>query len=165
VNTDDLTLYFDGACTFNCGPDRPEWPSTVGAWAFVALGKGGQTLKEDAGTVAPCSSNMAELYGALHALRWASARRSRHVRLRGDSQFVIHFLQGKNRVSQLPHIAPLQRQIVALTAHAVVSLPDGRRRVRLLQDGQGVVLTPEHVPRSKNGRADQLAGQLIGSRS
>jgi hypothetical protein len=45
-----------------------------------------------------------------------------------------------------------------------VGLPDGRRRVQLLPDGQGLILTPEHVPRSKNRRADLLAGQLIGSR-
>jgi len=163
-NDYDLILNFDGACIANCAPSHPNWQQTKGAWAFVAVGKGGQTLKEAAGTVEPCSSNMAELHGCLEGLRWASGRGVRHVLLRGDSQFVIKFLIGQNRISQLPHIAPLQRQIAGFIAHAVVGLPDGRRRVQLLPDGQGLILTPEHVPRSKNRRADLLAGQLIGSR-
>jgi ribonuclease HI len=160
----DVTLYFDGACTFNCGPEHVNWPDTLGAWAFVAYGKGGGVLKEAFGTLTPCSSNMAELLGALEALRWAITWGARHVRLRGDSQFVIHFLLGRNRISQLPHIAQLQRQIAGLISHAVVSLHDGRRSLRLLEDGQGLILTPEHVPRSKNRRADLLAGRCIGSR-
>lgn len=164
TNEYDVIINFDGACAANCAPSHPNWPETKGAWAFVAVGKGGQTLKEASGVVAPCSSNMAELRGCLEGLRWASGRGSRHVLLRGDSQFVIKFLTGENRISQLPHIAPLQRQIAGLIAHAVLSLHDGRRRLQLLPDGRGLIPTPQHVPRSKNRRADQLAGERIGSR-
>jgi len=161
--THDLTLHFDGACSFNCGPDHPMWLTTRGAWGFVAYGKGGLPLHEAAGVIAPTSSNMAELRACLEALRWAVARGVHVVRLRGDSAFVIRFLQGRNRISRLPHLAHLQYQIATVAACRSVRNLDGTHRLLLATtpDAGRVVVLPQHVARTKNTYADRLCSDAL----
>ena len=159
----DCTLNFDGGVTGNCGPNHPDWLKTKGAWAFVALGNGGMVLREDSGLVAPASSNVAELHGCLHALRWALGTGYQSVLLRGDSTFVINWLRGINRTTPQPHIAPLQRQIAELVACDVLPASDGRRRIQLRDafvPGR-LRVTAQHVPRSKNRYADALCTKAL----
>lgn len=160
----DVTINFDGACSYNCGPEHPKWGETVAAWGFVAYGKGGMPVAEHAGTLAPASSNMAELHGCLESLRWAASTGYRIVRLRGDSAFVIRFLQGHNRISRLPHIAPLQFQIARLVAATSVRSVDGSHRLQLSTAWNGaLVIQPQHVGRAKNVYADRLCGDALSA--
>lgn len=161
----DVTLHFDGASTFNCGPQHPRWHEARGAYGFAAIGLGGQDIYHEGGAcdVAPCSSNMAELIACRNALRWALRHGNRRVRLRGDSTFVINFLLGTNRISQLPHIARLQAQIAETVSCEPVMCPDSRTRLRIhnVSTADRLVIAPEHVPRSKNKRADDLASAAL----
>lgn len=163
----DVTLHFDGASTFNCGPQHPRWQEARGAYGFAAIGLGGQDIYHEGGAcdVAPCSSNMAELIACRNALRWALRHGNRRVRLRGDSAFVTNFLLGANRISQLPHIARLQAEIAQLVANDVVMNGDGRTRLRIhnVSPADRLVIFPEHVPRSKNKHADALAAGALKS--
>lgn len=159
----DCTIFFDGGVRGNCGPTHPLWSATNGAWAWVAIGHGSAKIMEGSDVVSPASSNVAELYGCLNALRWVKASGRQSATVKGDSRFVIDWLNGKNRTSQLPHLAPLQRQIADLIACEVVTLEDGRRKLRLsigYEPGQ-LTITATHVPRSKNRYADALCTRAL----
>lgn len=162
----DITLYFDGAAQGNCSPLSPKFQDSRASWAFWAKGNGGQTLFEDAGRLPGLvgTNNMAELTAALRALEWARARGSTFVCLRGDSQVVIDFLSGVSRVSNKPWLARIQFQISRVVACDTVLASDGERRVlRLLPtstDGR-LVVTPEHIPESKNKHADALSKKVL----
>jgi ribonuclease HI len=153
-----IVINFDGSAgDFNFSPPHPLYASSRGAWAFTATGMGGLEVHHEEGIVSPCTSNSAELTAALKALTWAKKQRYRSVTLRGDSEFVIKWLRGINRTTPLRHIAPLQRQIANQVAHEVLANGD-RRYIRLLpasNDGK-IILTPVHVPRGENKRANAL---------
>ena len=157
----DCTIHFDGGVRGNVAVDHPLFAQSRGAWAWVAHGKGGMRIRQDAGAISPATSMMAELHGALHALAWAASARYEHVVLCGDSRFVIEWLRGRNRTSQAPHLARLQYQIAQFIAHEVVPRSGNRCAIRLTQDPGRVIVTPRYVPNSKNRYADSLCTQAL----
>lgn len=161
----NCTLYFDGGVMGNCGPRHPNWLQTRGAWAYRAIGNGGMVLREESGLLSPATSNMAELHGCLNALRWAGRQGYQRVLLRGDSRFVLDWLSGINRTTQLPHITPIQRQIAEIISCEVVICPGSRRAIRLTTEPGKIIVTPEHVPRSKNRYADALCRTALTASS
>ncbi len=159
----DCSIEFDGGVLGNVGIHHPLFSKSVGAWGWVALGNARMHIREDSGVITPATSMMAELYGALQALTWARSARYEHVTLRGDSRFVINWLNGENRTSQIPHLATLQRQIAELVSCEVVSRPGNRRAICLTKEPGKLIVTARHIPRSKNRYADALCRRVLTS--
>lgn len=101
--TESLTIYFDGACI-------PVNPGGTATGAFRILTRNGEVVHSDKflvcrGPVA--TNNVAEWAGLLATLRWVRAQfpGSLHFEIRGDSQLVIHQLNGRWRC-QKAHLQP-----------------------------------------------------------
>ena len=81
-----IKLYFDGACT-------PMNPNGTATWGFVIYDVGDRVIKK-CGTVGKgegMTSNVAEYYGLINALRWLKNNRSNLpiVQVLGDSRLVV----------------------------------------------------------------------------
>jgi ribonuclease HI len=91
-----LELFSDGLC-------EPVNPGGTAIWAFVAR-EGGRIVYEAAGVLGSgrgMSSNFAESYAALEAIRWALRERSGQAFvLRSDSEFVVKAALGAARAGE-----------------------------------------------------------------
>jgi len=92
-----LELFSDGLC-------EPVNPGGTAIWAFVAR-RGGEVVHRASGVLGSgraMSSNFAESYAALSALRWAvEAAPGEPVVLRSDSEFVVKAALGGARAGEV----------------------------------------------------------------
>jgi ribonuclease HI len=130
----DIVAYFDGACRGNPG-----------------TGARGATLLEDDTEIATASqqlrgkltNNQAEYRALEAALQLADRHGVSELLVRGDSELIIKQVKGEYSVNA-NNLKPFHDRVTDL-----------------LQSFDAVAL--QHVPRSKNKRADELASQAIRS--
>lgn len=128
-------VYFDGACRGNPGP---------GAVGYVVL-SGDGVVAEGAETIGRTTNNRAEYEALIRALEVAADHGFDEVHVRGDSQLIVRQVRGEWDTND----------------------PDLREyRVRALElldrfDDWRI----EHVPRSINERADELADGALDEAS
>jgi len=126
------TLYTDGASRGN--------PGQAGA-GFVILDDKGTELRAEARYLGHCTNNVAEYKALILGLETARAEGCEHLRVRMDSELIVHQINGRYRVKNA-NLRPLYEQAKKLlTGFASV--------------------TVSHVARAENRRADQLANQGI----
>lgn len=134
-----LELFSDGLC-------EPVNPGGTAIWAFVARDEG-KIVYEAAGVLGSgrgMSSNYAESYAALEALKWAVRERpGQPFVLRSDSEFVVKAALGAAR--------PGERE----TARVVDDL---EALLRPLHDGGIARIT--WIPRQLNDEPDKLTWRL-----
>ncbi len=130
----DLVIECDGAT-------KKKTQARIGpsSWGFVALGPWGNVIYEDCGVIPQhCTSNEAEYWAVIHALRFAKdLGYVKALEIRSDSLNMIRQLEGKYgfRSEALNHLATI-----------VVDVLDTYEKVSLLW-----------VPRKWNSHADALA--------
>lgn len=128
---DRATVYFDGASRGNPGPGG------IG-WVLVSA----DGIVEEAGErIGRATNNEAEYEALIQALEAARAHGFNRVDVRGDSELIVRQVRGEYDVN-----APGLRE----------------RRVRSLELLDGFdEWSIEHVPRSVNERADDLANEAL----
>ena len=126
----DVVMHSDGASLGNPGP--------AGA-GFVIKTRAGRTLAEGAVPLEPTTVNVAEYRGLIDGLLEAQRLGARRVHALMDSQLVVRQLTGEYRV-KAKNLRPLYQW-----ASKLISSFDAFKC--------------EHVPREKNKRADELAGE------
>jgi probable phosphoglycerate mutase len=127
-----VTAYIDGGSRGNPGP---------AGYGVRIEDAEGQSLDEFHAAIGVATNNVAEYEGLLAALRWASARGVRALRIRSDSELLVKQMRGEYRVKH-PGLQPLHE-----TARRLIA---GFRSVRF-----------EHVKRALNAHADRLANQAM----
>jgi ribonuclease HI len=104
-----LELFSDGLC-------EPINPGGTATWAFVAR-EGGRRVHRASGVLGSgrrMSSNYAESYAALEAVRWAlRERRGQPFVLRSDSEFVVKASLGGARAGE-PETAAVVEELAAV---------------------------------------------------
>ncbi len=126
----DVVLHSDGASLGNPGP--------AGA-GFVIKSRAGRTLAEGSVPLEPTTVNVAEYRGLIDGLLEAQRLGARRVHALMDSQLIVRQLTGEYRV-KAENLRPLYQW-----ASKIISSFDAFKC--------------EHVPREKNERADELAGE------
>lgn len=135
------TLRFDGACQPN--------PGEGGAGYEIFNDNNGNTIVEGRHYVGyDCTNNVAEYFGLIEGLKRLrdSPHEVGHLSIEGDSELVINQLRGHYRVNS-PRLRPLLNRV-----NQLLSACQGREF-----DSYSV----EHIDRSYNSRADQLASDAI----
>lgn len=159
-----VTIYTDGASEGNAAKGSPHYGNSRAAYGWVAYGGAKMEIQHGSGFLGNGTNVEAEFHGLLAGLTWVCAKRYKVAKVRTDSKNVAGFLNGSHRISQVPHLARLQRMIAELISCEAVPATDGRRRLKLLsesQEGKLVVGDVSWVPRSQNRRADALAGRAL----
>lgn len=128
-NTEEITVYVDGASFGNPGP----------AGAGIVLVAGRRVIHRAAIPLGEATNNVAEYRALIAALHEAAARRARRVTVRSDSELMIKQMRGEYRV-KAPQLRPLHEWAVKLAS-------------RFEQ------VTWQHVGRERNREADRLAKQ------
>jgi len=131
-----LIIYIDGASRGNPGP--------AGIGVSILDSKG-EPLTEDSAYIGVATNNVAEYRAFLRALKKAREMGASRVQIMTDSELLCRQMKGLYRVRDAKLI-PLFREAVHLTR--------GFEKVAL-----------RHIPRAKNGRADQLANLGIDAGS
>ena len=132
----EIVLHIDGASRGN--------PGEAG-FGVLASGPDGKPVAELFGYLGQTTNNAAEYAALLHALRWASARGFRRIRVVSDSELVVKQIDGRYRVKH-PGLAPLHREALGLLR-------------------QFEAASVAHVRRELNREADRLANQAVDSKS
>ncbi|MGI5816717.1 MAG: DUF3830 family protein [Armatimonadota bacterium] len=127
---DEVVMHSDGASLGNPGP--------AGA-GFVIKTPAGRLLAEGSVPLEPTTVNVAEYRGLIDGLLEAQRLGARKVHALMDSELVVRQLTGEYRV-KAENLRPLYQW-----ASKLISSFDA--------------FTCEHVPREKNQRADELAGE------
>lgn len=133
-----VVVHFDGACEVVAG-------RRVAAYGFTLDGAG--LRHEDHGLAVPpghprATNNVAEYVGAICALEWLMRHGyAGEVQLAGDSQLVVRQMAGEYRV-RAEHLVPYHERLRQLA--------QSFRHVEF-----------RWVPRSENGRADELSKRGI----
>ena len=130
---DEVVVYTDGASHGNPGPAGAGWVITT---------REGEEIEAGALPLGETTNNAAEYRAVIAALERAQALGARRVRLRADSELLIHQLTGRYQVRS-ERLLPLYETIQ-----------------RLCRSFDAVAF--EHVPREENRRADELAGRGAG---
>ncbi|HWG58441.1 MAG TPA: reverse transcriptase-like protein [Candidatus Acidoferrales bacterium] len=128
------TAYIDGASRGNPGP---------AAYAVLVRDPEGKTVFEMGKKFGRDTNNVAEYYGLLAALDYATSHGIRSLRIRSDSELLVRQMQGRYKVKS-PGLKPLHE-----------------RASRLAR--QISYFTIEHVPREMNREADALANAVLDS--
>jgi ribonuclease HI len=127
-----LVVRFDGGARGNPGP---------AAAAAVIEEPGGGVVAEVGEVLGRATNNFAEYKALLLGLAKARELGAREVEVVGDSELVVHQLNGRYQVRS-PNIAPLFRDAMTELKRF------DRWRAR-------------QVPRAENARADRLVNQLL----
>jgi len=127
-----LFLYVDGASSGNPGP--------AGVAAILKDAEG-TTLLEKARAFGPATNNVAEYQAVILGLELAAILRPKVLTIYSDSELLVRQLAGQYKV-EAPGLRPLYEQVR-----------------RLLAPFESVEI--EHIPRSKNAEADQLAHKAL----
>lgn len=133
-----LIIYTDGASRGNPGP---------ASYGFTISDEKGKLLHEEGRYIGKTTNNVAEYTAVLEALKHAKeeyGNKHPRIELFADSKLVAEQLSGNFKI-KAKHLKPLIEQI------KILSLELG-----------GVVFN--HIPRSKNTLADQLANLALDSR-
>ncbi len=133
--TDRLLCYIDGAARGNPGP------AAIGVVLYAGAKPDGEPVFESGATLGSTTNNTAEYRALLSALGKARDLGAKVVAVRSDSQLLVRQMTGQYRVKQ-PHLQLLHGQAKRLEA--------GFEHVSY-----------EHIPRTQNRRADQLANQAL----
>ena len=126
------TVFADGASRGNPGP------ASIGAAVYDPQGREVHTVSRRLGRA---TNNEAEYQAAIAGLEAALALGAQHVQLRMDSELIVRQLQFRYKVRH-PRLQPFFHRIIEL------------RR-------QFAGFDVEHVPRTENKRADQLANLAL----
>ncbi|MBN1163321.1 MAG: ribonuclease HI family protein, partial [Candidatus Krumholzibacteriota bacterium] len=127
-----LIVYTDGASRGNPGP------ASAAAIAFLPSG---EELTSRVEKIGKATNNVAEYRAVIAGLRLARDLRARRVIVKLDSQLVVRQLNGEYKI---------KKEELRELAQRVKSEAAGFERCRF-----------EHVPRSENSRADELAGRVL----
>jgi ribonuclease HI len=122
----------DGASRGNPGP---------ASYAVVVRGPNGETVYEVGKYIGRVTNNIAEYYGLIAALDYASTHGIQSLRVRSDSELLVRQMQGRYKVKS-PDLRPLHERASKL-AH-------GLHTFRI-----------EHVMREQNSEADRLANAAL----
>jgi ribonuclease HI len=130
------SAHIDGASRGNPGP---------ASYAVVLRGPTGETLHEIGKYIGRVTNNIAEYYGLIAALDYASTHGIQSLRVRSDSELLVRQMQGRYKVKS-PDLKPLHERATKL-ARALHTF-----RI-------------EHVMREQNGDADRLANAALDATS
>ncbi|HLA76524.1 MAG TPA: ribonuclease HI family protein [Vicinamibacteria bacterium] len=131
-----LEIHIDGGSRGN--------PGEAGFGVHVASSEG-TTLAALYGYLGRATNNVAEYQALIHALRYASKRGARRLRIYSDSELVVRQINGVYKVKH-PDMIPLHREASALL-------------------GQFEAARVSHVRREQNREADRLASQALDERA
>jgi probable phosphoglycerate mutase len=126
------SAYIDGASRGNPGP---------ASYAVVVHGPGGETLHEIGKYIGRVTNNIAEYYGLIAALDYATTHGIQNLRVRSDSELLVRQMQGRYKVKSAD-LRPLHER--------------ASKSARALQS-----FRIEHVMREQNGDADRLANAAL----
>lgn len=132
-----LVIYTDGASRGNPGP---------ASYGFTIADESGCLLHEEGEYIGVATNNVAEYTAVLQALKKTAEKFSGNnlqIELFADSKLVAEQLSGRYKIKS-PRLKPLIGQIQILALHL-----------------GGVIYN--HIPRSQNLRADQLANLALDS--
>jgi ribonuclease HI len=107
----------------------------------VVRGPGGETLHEIGKYIGRVTNNIAEYYGLIAALDYATTHAIQSLRVRSDSELLVRQMQGRYKVKS-PDLKPLHERASKLA--------------RSLQS-----FRIEHVMREQNRDADRLANAAL----
>lgn len=124
-------LYFDGSCKENPGPM---------GYGFVLKNLDGPAI-EDYGHLGNGTNNKAEYQALLHGLKRAIEEDVSKLIVKGDSEVIIRQVSGEYSVDD-EGLQPLHAEVKEL-----------ERKFSSIR--------AEHIPREKNGRADELADRAF----
>lgn len=127
-----IVAYIDGGARGNPGP--------AGYGVRIENEQGG-LVEELYGFLGSATNNIAEYNGLLAALRYASARGHRVVRIKSDSELLVKQMNGLYKVKNAG-LQPLHQE--------------ARRLAQALDR-----VTYDHVRREQNKHADRLANQAM----
>jgi len=122
----------DGASRGNPGP---------ASYAVILRRPDGQILDRVSKAIGQSTNNVAEYYALIAALDYAHAHGILKLRVRSDSELLVHQMHGHYRVKSL-------------------ALRQLHERARKLAQGLAD-FSIEHVPREQNREADRLADQAL----
>jgi ribonuclease HI len=124
----------DGASRGNPGP---------ASYAVVVRNADGEIVEKLAKNIGSQTNNVAEYYGLIAALDYATTRNISALRIRSDSELLVRQMQGRYKVKS-PDLKPLYER----AAKMAKQIP---------------YLTIEHVRREYNADADALANVALDS--
>jgi ribonuclease HI len=127
-----IVAYIDGGARGNPGP---------AGYGVHVEDAGGNTIDEFHGFLGSATNNIAEYSGLLAALRYATERGHRIVRVKSDSELLVKQMNGLYKVKNAG-LQPLYQQACSLARNL--------ERV-----------TYEHVRREQNKDADRLANEAM----
>jgi ribonuclease HI len=126
------SAHIDGASRGNPGP---------AAYAVVVHGPNGETVYEAGKYIGRVTNNIAEYYGLIAALDYATTHAIQSLRIRSDSELLVRQMQGRYKVKS-PDLRPLHERASKLAR----SLHTFRI---------------EHIMREQNRDADRLANAAL----
>lgn len=129
---EQVRIFSDGASRGNPGP------AGIGV---AIVGPGGNSLAEVKEYLGVSTNNLAEYTALIRGLETALGLGARKVEIFSDSELLVRQVCGQYQVRSLT-LKPLHRQVLSLA-----------RRFAEFRI--------QHVPRSQNARADELANQAI----
>jgi len=118
----------DGASRGNPGP---------ASYAVIVYGPDGAKRFESGKYIGRTTNNVAEYYGLITALDYATAQGIERLLVRSDSELLVRQMQGRYKVKS-PDLRPLYERARKLASTLVY-------------------FAIEHVPRERNSEADELA--------
>jgi ribonuclease HI len=127
-----LDIYIDGACRGNPGP------AAIGVVVY-ARGQPGRALKEISRAIGGATNNIAEYTALVYGLQEALALKAEDIHIFTDSELLHRQMTGRYRIKN-EKLKPLFDQ----ARHMIATFKK---------------FSIEHIPRSKNTKADALAGK------
>ena len=127
--------YVDGASRGNPGP---------ASYAAIVRGPDGKIIFELGKTLGVATNNAAEYHGLITALDYAAHNGIKRLRVRSDSELLVHQMNGRYRVRSAD-LKPLHERAAKLA-------------------NQFEYFAIEHVRREENSDADALANQALDQR-
>ncbi len=127
--------YVDGASRGNPGP---------ASYAAIVRGPDGKIIFEMGKTLGIATNNAAEYHGLITALDYAAHHGIKRLRVRSDSELLVHQMNGRYRVRSTD-LKPLHERAAKLA-------------------NQFEYFAIEHIRREENSDADALANQALDQR-
>jgi ribonuclease HI len=128
--------YVDGASRGNPGP---------ASYAAIVRAPGGKIIFEMGKSLGIATNNAAEYHGLITALDYAAHHGIKRLRVRSDSELLVHQMNGRYRVRSAD-LKPLHERAAKLA-------------------NQFEYFAIEHVRREENSDADALANQALDQRA
>jgi ribonuclease HI len=130
------SAHIDGASRGNPGP---------ASYALVVRGPNGDTVHEVGKYIGRVTNNIAEYYGLIAALDYATTHGIQSLKVRSDSELLVRQMLGRYKVKS-PDLKPLHERALKLAR--------GLQTFRI-----------EHVMREQNRDADRLANAALDATS